>query len=263
MAETGDANSRWAELLARWAIPDDLVDAAPAPPYFFDPKVFIDAADEAIARAHDTPSDAAARDVLPPGGTVLDVACGAGAASLRLGPGQVVGVDPSSPLLEAFKERAGWLGIDASVIEGVWPDAASRSSEADVVVCHHVFYNVSTLAAFATALTDHARERVVVELTAVHPMAWMSPYWQGLHGLRQPDRPVVEDAVAVLEELGLSVRQQRWHRRYPMIGESGSESLLRIARRLCLPASRHDELRELLSAIPPPEEREVVTLSWE
>jgi hypothetical protein len=96
MAEPGDANSRWAHTLAGWAIPQRSVATAPEPPYFFDPQVFIAAADQAISRANDTPSDAAARDVLPPEGTVLDVACGAGAASLGLHPARVTGVDPST-----------------------------------------------------------------------------------------------------------------------------------------------------------------------
>src|SRR5215472_8886985 len=98
MADTSDANQRWAQMLSRWAIPEAIVASAPATPYFFHPQVFIDAADEALARTDDTPSDAAAREALPAGGTVLDVACGAGAASLRLHPGRVVGVDPSAPL---------------------------------------------------------------------------------------------------------------------------------------------------------------------
>jgi SAM-dependent methyltransferase len=249
-------------MLSRWAIPDDLLRTAPAPPYFFDPKVFMTAADEAMARADDTPSDAAAREALPPGGSVLDVACGAGAAGLRLRPDRLVGVDTSRPLLDAFEERARRLGIDVSVVEGPWPDVAPQTPLADVVVCHHVFYNVPDLAAFAAALTEHARGRVVVELTAVHPMAWMSPYWEALHGIRQPDRPTADDAVDVLADLGIDVHEERWTRRYQMIGESDDEALRRIARRLCLPASRHDELREVLATTPPPEDREVVTLWW-
>ena len=262
MAEREDANTRWAQMLSQWAIPEDIVAAAPAPPYFFDPKVFIDAADEALARADDTPSDAVTRETLPAGGTVIDVGCGAGAASLRVHPGCVVGVDPSAALLEAFAERAARLGIEVSTIEGVWPQAASQIPVADVVVCHHVVYNASDLAGFASALGRHARQRVVVELTAVHPMAWMGPYWDALYGLRQPDRPTVDDAMAVLAELDLGVRQERWQRRYQMIGETGDQSLLRIARRLCLPPARHEELRQLLATTPPPRDREVVTLWW-
>ncbi|MEX0663183.1 MAG: class I SAM-dependent methyltransferase [Acidimicrobiia bacterium] len=262
MPEPADANARWTEMLSRWAIPEELIAAAPEPPYFFDPQVFIDAADEALDRDHDTPSDAVARAALPAGGTVLDVACGAGAASLRLSPGSVVGVDPSRPLLDAFAERATRLAIPATTLEGVWPDTASQTPVSDVVVCHHILYNVTDLAAFAAPLDQHAHRRVVVELTAVHPMAWMAPYWKALYGLDQPTRPIAEDAVALLEALGLDVHEQRFQRRYQMIGENGEQSLQRIARRLCLSPARHDELADLLATSPPPLEREMVTLWW-
>jgi SAM-dependent methyltransferase len=262
MGDAVDANTRWAEMLSQWAIPDELISAAPTSPYFFDPQVFIQAADDALARTTDTPSDEAARQALPADGSVLDVACGAGAASLRLQPARAVGVDPSSTLLAAFAERAARLGVDAATVEGVWPDVASQCPNADVVVCHHIVYNVADLASFATALDEHASQRVVVELTAAHPMAWMTPYWERLHGLAQPDRPTADDAVAVLAERGFDVQQARSKRAYQMIGETGDESLERIGRRLCLPPARHDELRQLLVAVPPPREREMITLWW-
>jgi SAM-dependent methyltransferase len=262
MAEPEDANSRWAQMLAGWAIPEQIVATAPEPPYFFDPQVFTAAADQAISRVDDTPSDAAARAALPPEGTVLDVACGAGAASLRLHPARVTGVDPNAPLLAAFTERATRLGINASTVEGVWPDAEALTGIADVVVCHHVFYNVTDLAAFARELTYHARHRVIVELTAAHPMSWLAPYWKGLYGLHQPAQPAADDAVAVLAQLGYDVRQEHWRRDYQMIGETGDQAVARIARRLCLPVHRHDELRDLLANTPPPAERDVVTLWW-
>jgi hypothetical protein len=55
VAERAEANRCWGEMLARWVIPVELIDAAPAPPHFFDPHVFIDAADQAFDRAYDTP----------------------------------------------------------------------------------------------------------------------------------------------------------------------------------------------------------------
>ena len=262
MPDTRTANTAWGRMLGDWAIPAEIRSAAPALPYFFDPQVFIGAADEAISRNNDTPSDTQAREALPAEGTVLDVACGAGAASLRLHPARVIGVDPSAPLLAAFTEQASRLGIQPAIVEGTWPEAEGHTPAADVVVCHHVFYNVADLAPFASALTGHARHRVVVELTAVHPLAWLGPYWKALHGVDQPERPTAEDAVAVLAELGYDVRAQRWARRYQMTGESDDEGLLRIAHRLCLPADRHGELRRLLTEVPPPTEREVVTVWW-
>ena len=263
MGDTGDANRRWAEALARWAIPDALVAAAPESPYFFDSKVFAGAADEALAREEDTPSDRVARDALPPGGTVLDVGVGAGAASLRLGAARVVGVDVSRELLDAFAERAARLGIEAECVEGRWPDVVSTTPGADVVVCHHVAYNVADLASFVEACSDRAGRRVVVEVTSVHPMSWMRPYWEALHGLAQPDGPTVDDVIDVLTGRGLEVQQHRWQRSMQMVGEDDEDRVARIGRRLCLPAARYDELRAALEAVPPPVQREVTTLWWE
>src|SRR5436309_592020 len=121
------------------------------------------AADEA-AHAEPTPSNRRALEAVPEGGTVLDVGCGAGAASLPLArrSSRLIGVDSSAEMLEAFVERARAAGVEAETIEGVWPDIADQAPAADVVVCHHVFYNAPNLTTFAQGLGDHARTRVVV-----------------------------------------------------------------------------------------------------
>jgi SAM-dependent methyltransferase len=258
-----EVNRRWARKLADWTIPDWVIASAPESPYFFDPAVFKAAADNALALIQDTPSDAVARQAVPSAGSVLDVGVGAGAASLRLDPGHIVGVDPSGELLAAFAERAAQRDVAVTLLEGSWPGVASQAAVVDVAVCHHVVYNVRDLAAFADALSSHARHRVVVEATTVHPMAWMTPYWQALYGLNQPDEPTIENAIEVLEALGLRLHQHRWQRPYQMIGETGPDQLARVARRLCLPPSRFDELRQILAATPPPLERQVTTIWWD
>jgi SAM-dependent methyltransferase len=258
----GDANQRWAAMLRRWAIPEDLVAAAAEPPYFFSVAVFTATADAALDRRDDTPSDSVAREALPEGGSVLDVGVGAGAASLRLPAGHVIGVDPNAELLDAFRTRAARRGMMSTLIRGEWPDVASETPITDVAVCHHVVYNVADLAGFAGALTSHAARRVVIELTATHPMAWMAPYWLALHHISQPDRPVADDAVAVLTRLGLDVHQRRWRRPVQMIGETDDDATARIARRLCLSPDRHDELARVVARTPPPTTRDVVTLWW-
>ncbi len=257
------AERRWADLLGAWAIPEELVRAVPAPPYFFDPAVFAAGADEALAREDDTPSDRRAREALGGGGTVLDVGAGAGAGSLRLRPSMLVAVDTSAALLRALAERAARLAVPTTLIEGRWPDVAARAPHADVVVCHHVVYNVADLAPFAEALDDHALRRVVIELSAVHPTAWMAPYWAALHGLPTPEGPTVDDAVAVLRGLGFEVHDERWRRPLHLVGGAGPDGLANLARRLCLPRERHEELRALLRAVPPPEHRDVATLWWD
>jgi SAM-dependent methyltransferase len=258
-----DANERWAVLLAGWAIPDHLVAAAPESPYFFNPSVFSAAADAAIDRAEDTPSDSIARGALPTGGTVLDVGVGAGAASVRLRPAHITGVDLNPQMLDAFIDQAEKRGIATTAICGRWPDIASTTPVADLAVCHHVAYNVGDLAGFASALTAHTRRRVVMEFTAVHPLAWMAPYWKALHGLAQPDGPTADDAVAVLRGLGLAVQQQRWQRPIEMIGEHAAHAVDHLARRLCLPADRRHELEDLLRRLPPPATRDVATVWWD
>jgi hypothetical protein len=166
-------------------------------------------------------------------------------------------------MLQAFAERASGLGIDVTTVPGAWPEVAPGVASADVVVCQHVFYNVPNLTPFAVALGGHARRRVVLELTTVHPMTWMAPYWNALHGLELPNRPIADDAEAVLEDLGFTVGRRPWSRPYQMLGESGDDAVGSMARRLCLPESRHAELRRLLAKIPPPPQRDVVTLWWD
>jgi SAM-dependent methyltransferase len=258
----GRETERWRTLLAECAIPPPIAAAAPQTPYFFDPAVFDAAADDATARVVDTPSDRVARDALGHGGTVLDVGVGGGAASIRLGAGQIVGVDSSPVMLESFVRRASAAAIPTTPIEGRWPDVAGDTPNADVVVCHHVLYNVADLEPFVAALTAHARSRVVVELTAVHPLRWLAPYWQALHGVAPGPGPTADDALAALREVGIDAEREDWTRVVPMIGEGGDDEVERIGRRLCIGPDRHEELRAVLAATPPPSEREVVTLWW-
>jgi hypothetical protein len=67
----------------------------------------------------------------------------------------------------------------------------------------------------------------------------------------------------VLTELGLLVHQRRWER--PLHGVAGhdADAVARIARRLCLPSDRHEELAQLLTRTPPPTTRDVLTLWWD
>jgi len=152
-----DAAERWREALAAWAIPAPILAAAPEPPWGFPLTLF--AHRVAALMSTPTPSVRRAREALPEGGVVLDVGCGAGAGSVPLAPnaGHLIGVDPSPDLLGAFRERGTARGATVATIMGTWPDAADRTPTADVVVCHHVFYNVPDLAPFARRLTDHAR----------------------------------------------------------------------------------------------------------
>jgi SAM-dependent methyltransferase len=253
----------WAEALASWAIPEEILAGAPADPWAYPVGHFIHAAEVALER--ETPSVRRALGGLPVGGTVLDVGCGAGAASLPLAQhaSAIVGVDESAAMLEAFAERAGALGIAHFEIEGRWPDVADRVVATDIVVSNHVLYNVAEIVPFARALTGHARRRVVVELTAEHPRSWESPLWRELHRIERPLRPTADDAIEVLTDLGYQVSVDRWSRAALFAAAPKDELVAMVRVDLCLPPERDAEIARVLEANPPPGERGMVTLWWD
>ncbi|MGH8886448.1 MAG: class I SAM-dependent methyltransferase [Egibacteraceae bacterium] len=256
-----DAFRCWDDALAGWAIPEELLAAAPESPYGFGVGLFDRLAGEAMRK--ETPSRRCAREALPDGGTVLDVGCGGGAASLSLGHqiGRVIGVDQQAGMLQAFAARAERLGVAHEQVLGRWPDVAGDTPATDLVVCHHVLYNVGALEPFVRALTAHARRRVVVEMTAEHPLAWLRPLWQRLHGLDRPTRPTVDDAVTALQELGLAVELERWDEPSPW-KEFGDEVTAFVRRRLCLAAERGPDIRAALIDLGLPHERRLMTTLW-
>ena len=259
------AAQRWADELAAWEIPTEILDAAPESPWGFPPALFArGAAERAASAGADSPSRQRAAEVLPAGGSVLDVGSGGGAASLALVPpaGMLVAVDQSEELLESFSGAADRLAVAHHEVRGTWPEMAGEVDAADVVVCHHVLYNVADLVPFATALTDHARMRVVVELTARHPQVELNHLWQELHGLDRPSGPTAGDAQAVLVEAGLHVHAEEFERPSLWAGLDRAEFVAFARRRLCVGPERDPEIDALLEddAGPP---GEVVTLWWE
>ena len=259
------AAQRWRQALEALAIPDAVLQAAPQSPFGFPVQRFAEAADSAMARTSPSPSDRRAAEALPDGGSVLDVGCGAGAASLPLAEraGVLVGVDEHSGMLEAFASRAAQRGVRHEVLTGRWPDVASAAPVVDLVVCHHVTYNVPDLAEFVDALTRHANWRVVVEMTGEHPLSWTAPLWRVLHGLDRPPGPTATDAIAVLRECGLPVAVHRWAKPYRLAGSSTDDIVAFLRRRLCVGEERDADIRDALCAYPPPEEHEMLTLWWD
>ncbi|HEX5882427.1 MAG TPA: methyltransferase domain-containing protein [Actinomycetota bacterium] len=269
--ETG-ALARWREQLEGWAIPAEILAAAPESPWGFPVGLFRSRAHRAGSRPG-TPSNLEAARHLPPGGSVLDVGAGGGAASLPLAgeAGRLVAVDESPEMVASFLAAAEAAGVPAEGVEGRWPEVAGRVGPADVVVCHHVLYNVADLAPFAAALTGHARRRVVAELTDRHPLAGLAPLWRRFHDLERPEGPGAGDAVAALAELGLDVDRRDWENQDRFGFDDFDELVAFTRRRLCLPAGRDPEVAEALleqgthqvdgvwvSGQP----RRVTTLSW-
>ena len=251
---------RWREDLDSWAIPPEILAAAPESPWFCPPGLFAKAAEESLT-VPPTPSRRRAFEALPAGGSVLDVGAGAGAASLPLCPPAVAvaAVDQNPEMLSAFAGLATRQGIEHSEVEGLWPDVAGEVGPADVVVCHHVLYNVGDLVPFLLALTDHARSRVVVEITAEHPQALLNPLWEHFYDLGRPTGPTAEDAATVARDLGLDVGVELWEAPPRWHNHQREEVVAFFRRRLCLPPDRDPEVAAML---PPFRPGRHVTLWW-
>jgi len=204
-----------------------------------------------------------AQEALPAGGSVLDVGCGGGTAALALVPpaGRLVGVDPSPELLAAFASAAEAVGVAHQEVLGAWPQAAAHVLPADLVICHHVVYNVPDLAAFASALAGRTRGRVVLELTDRHALAWTNRMWQHFHGLDRPTGPTADLAAAVLAEAGIAATLELFTRPARPVPRDVLVAVTR--RRLCLPAGRDAEVDKALSSEPPPSARSLACLWWD
>jgi SAM-dependent methyltransferase len=268
------ADDRWRDQLAAWAIPPRILAAVPDSPWALPTRVFARRTDAYLAGAPPGRSFERAAEALTTPGTVLDVGAGTGAASLPLADRitALTAVDTSEQMLGQLTDRAARLGVPTTVVTGQWPDVAAELPPADVVVCHHVFYNAPDLADFAQELHRHARRRVVVELTETHPMGVLNPLWLRLHGLERPTGPTAADAVAVLREAGIEPRREDWRRPTGSVYDSFDELVEFTRRRLCLPEARRAELVDALLdlGVDPAHPmdlastgRELVTLWWD
>jgi SAM-dependent methyltransferase len=268
-----ELTGRWRDDLNAWAIPERITSAVAESPWVLPRQVFARRADR-VTGAPGGASYERAWEALAPSGTVLDVGSGAGAACLPLAPRAttVTAVDADERMLALLAERASGIGLDVCTVAGRWPDVAARVTPAHVVTCHHVIYNVPGVEPFLTALTSHARRRVVVETTAVHPLTVLNPLWLRFHGLTRPTGPTAADLLAILAEMGLNARHTEWSRPAEADYASFPELVDVTRRRLCLPPERANEVEAALLDMGIMRERpgdlgssgrDVVTIWWE
>ncbi len=267
------ALERWRRELAAWAIPDEILENAPESPWGFAPEPFLHRPER--VRDSPTATTRVALEALGTAGDVLDVGVGGGATSLALAgrATEITGVDASGDMLKGFLRSAHDAGVEATGIDGPWPEVSSGVGPADVVVCGHVLYNVGALEPFVRALDDHARRRVVVEITAIHPLAWMADLWLRFHGLERPSGPTSDVAFDAIGELGIAVRRAD-ESRTPRSGgfERREDAVGLVRRRLCLTADRDPDLADALGGrlaerdglwAAGPAEHAVTTLWWD
>lgn len=258
MTRPGD---RWRALLDTSAVPQAVLDAAPAAEPMLEPQRFRWRPEEDAAQPV-RPSRRRALEALPEGGSVLDVGVGGGASSLGLvsRAGLIVGVDPMEGMLESFEASAAAAGARARAVLGRWPDVADQVEPADVAVCHHAMYRVAEIEDFVAALTTHARRRVVIEVSGHSPLAGLNPLWKIVHGIDRPDPLVADEIQAVVAAMGLAVEREDMF--LPPRAQEVTPDLVAFSRRRLYVGPDHDAEIEKFLRGREPAPHQVVALWW-
>lgn len=253
---------KWRVDLQSWAIPQEILDQADAPPWAHPVAMFT-----VTGEVPDSLSHQRAREALPLNGSVLDVGSGGGRAAMAITPpaGTLIGVDHQPEMLVEFNAAAKARGVVSHTYLGNWPAVADQVPVADVVVCHHVAYNVQDIVPFLVALNDHAKARVVIELPMTHPMSNMNALWKKFWDLDRPTQPTPHILQAIARALGYPAildiwTDETWGQRVDM---SEAERVRQARIRLCLTEDRDAEVAAALLAQQDAKPREVATLWWD
>ena len=252
----------WSQDLDSWAIPDEILSQATEPPWAHPVAMFTVEGEVADSTSHQR-----AREALPEGGSVLDIGSGGGRASFALVPpaGEVIAVDHQQGMLDVFAAAADERGVAHREFLGDWPEVADDVPEADVVVCHHVAYNVRDIVPFLQALNDHARRRVVLEIPMNHPMSNMNELWKKFWDLDRPTQPTGDELAAIATAMGFDAHLEVWEdETWGKRVEMPEAERVRFARiRLCLTEDRDAEVAAALLEQKDAQPRRVATLWWD
>lgn len=259
---THELLQEWKQDLAAWAIPDEILAQAEEKPWIHPVAMFT--VDGDIPDSH---SHRVAREAVPSAGSVLDVGSGGGRASMALAPpaGTLIAVDHQLGMLDAFADAATRRGVHHREFLGDWPNVADDVPEADVVVCHHVAYNVGDIGPFLTALDVHARVRVVLEIPTLHPLSTMNALWKRFWDLDRPTRPTADQLGEIAQAMGFDAHVDVWNdETWGKRVEMPDAERVRFARiRLCLTEDRDAEVAAALIDETDQAPREVATVWWD
>lgn len=246
----------WGAALAAWRLPDEIAEAIPTAT----PHAMVPRHRQRLTTDH-TPTVSAALAALMPAGSVLDVGCGTGNAAmpLRRYTSALIGVDTNVAALRELERWARESDLPLRLVCGSWPQIAAEAGDVDVVISNHVLYDVGVLAPFIRAMDASAKRKVVIEITETHPEVTLNALWWRFHALRRPDGPTADDAIAVIDSLGLDAHTTRWVR--PSLNRTPAERVPLARNALRLPPDRDAEIEEALRQMGDPPRR-MVTIEW-
>ncbi len=196
--------SRWSRELREWAIPEDLLAAAPESPWSFDPRAFAPVYDGSLNHTQEAIVDLLDRS---PSRSVLDVGAGAGACVLPIGSSiqSLLALDRDAAMLETLaleSESIPQMLVETRV--GDFFELQPALELYDVVTSQNVIYNVDDLFGFLGGLIAHAKEGVVLEMTLYHPHYGLNLLWRQFHQLERPSTPSAVEAVEALIMMGMT-----------------------------------------------------------
>lgn len=179
--------------------------------------------------------------------------------------GTLMAVDHQQGMLDAFGDAAARRGVRSALYLGDWPAIANMVPECDVVVCHHVVFNVPDIVPFLQALDRHARARVVIEMPVHHPLTHLNPLWKQFWDLDRPSRPTSDDLLALARAMGFDAHSQEWEdQTWGQRVALPDAERVRFARiRLCLADDRDAEVAAALIASADQAPRAVSTIWWD
>jgi SAM-dependent methyltransferase len=183
-----------------------------------------------------------------PGQTLIDVGAGGGrlALPLALHCESVTAVEPSESMVDVLESQARQHEINnVSTVHARWEDAVVEP--ADVVLSVHVVYVVQDIGTFIRKMDARANSRAVVVLYESAPMSRLYPLWRQVHGSERLSLPAAPQLREVLDELGISYRQDVIPGTPGRGYESPEHALDQISRRLYLAVD--DPKREKLAQV--------------
>ncbi len=166
-------------------------------------------------------------------------------------------------MLAEYVTNAGATGVPVTTWFGAWSAVAGDVPVADVVVAANVVYNVPDIGDFLQTMTDHARHRVVIELTDSHPWTAMAALWRRFHGQERPRGPTTADFLDVTAELGYDAKTEAFHRVAIFANATPDVVLSFNRRRLCLPVEREPEVAAAMRELPPAGPATASTVWWD
>jgi hypothetical protein len=164
---------------------------------------------------------------------------------------QITCVEANPAMADALRKATNDANLagKVTVVEGVFPEVASRLRPADVVNASNVVYNVASLAPFLDAMDRLARSLLVIELTGYHPLWSANEAFRYFYQIERPRNPTAIDLFSIIALDHPDAMLES----YPLVYRRRPFSLAALRTRLGFDESRDSELEAFVDDHPLPQ----------